>query len=89
MFGFYISTVLNLRYGRPTPNRNIHSAISSWGLASTVLTAVTEMKMKKHGLLKGKDLREKSKEDLVRVFGDRGSYYYSVSRGIDHREVNP
>lgn len=48
---------------------------------------VTEDKMKKLGIYKGSNLKEKSLEFLSQYFGSSASYFYSVSRGIDNREV--
>lgn len=48
---------------------------------------VTEDKMKKLGIYKGSNLKEKSLEFLSQYFGNSASYFYSVSRGIDNREV--
>lgn len=50
---------------------------------------VTATKMHKLGIHKGADLRNWSMEDLVRIFGKVGSYYYGIARGIDDRPVNP
>jgi DNA polymerase-4 len=50
---------------------------------------VTANKM--HGLhiFKGLDLKKKSLEDLIRLFGKSGNYYYNVVRGIHKSEVKP
>ncbi len=40
-------------------------------------------------IFKGKDLKEKSLEDLIRLFGKSGNYYYNVVRGIHKSEVKP
>ena len=37
----------------------------------------------------GKELKEKSLEELVALFGKSGTYYYNVVRGIHHSEVKP
>ncbi len=50
---------------------------------------VTAEKMVKAGIFTGKELRKKSKEDLILRFGKSGSYYYHISRAIDHRKVLP
>ncbi|MGM0439912.1 MAG: DNA polymerase IV [Chlamydiota bacterium] len=50
---------------------------------------VTEAKMKSMGIIKGADLQKISLEKLVALFGKAGGYYYSIARGIDHREVVP
>jgi DNA polymerase-4 len=50
---------------------------------------VTANKMFTLGIFKGKDLKKKTIEDLTRLFGKYGSYYYNVVRGIHHSEVKP
>ncbi|MFK7952547.1 MAG: DNA polymerase IV [Ekhidna sp.] len=50
---------------------------------------VTAEKMVTAGIFTGKDLRKKSLEDMKLRFGKSGSYYYNISRAIDHREVQP
>ena len=40
-------------------------------------------------IFKGKDLKAKSLEELARLFGKSGIYYYNVVRGIHHGEVKP
>jgi DNA polymerase-4 len=35
------------------------------------------------------DLRQRSKEELQRLFGSSGPYFYNIARGIDNREVVP
>ena len=50
---------------------------------------VTANKMFTLGIFKGKDLKKKTIEDLTRLFGKSGSYYYNVVRGIHHSEVKP
>ncbi|KQR93681.1 DNA polymerase IV [Chryseobacterium sp. Leaf180] len=50
---------------------------------------VTANKMFTLGIFKGKDLKKRSLEDLVRLFGKSGSYYYDVVRGIHRSEVKP
>lgn len=49
----------------------------------------TEKKMRSQGIRMGRDLRERSLEELVEIFGKMGKYYYQVSRGIDERPVTP
>ncbi len=48
---------------------------------------VTEARMKALGILTGRDLRERSLEDLTARFGSSAPYYYGVARGIDARPV--
>lgn len=50
---------------------------------------VTAGKMKKLGLHTGADLKKLSEDDLVRLFGKSGRFYYKIVRGIDNREVEP
>jgi len=50
---------------------------------------VTVEKMVKAGIFTGKDLRKKTLHDLTLRFGKSGSYYYYISRAIDHRKVQP
>jgi len=40
-------------------------------------------------IYKGKDLKKRSLEDLTRLFGKSGTYYYNVVRGIHLSEVKP
>ncbi len=49
----------------------------------------TEAKMHKLGIRTGADLAAWSLEDLQRVFGKSGSFYYHIARGIDERPVRP
>ena len=50
---------------------------------------VTANKMHEMHIFKGKDLKSKSLEELVRLFGKSGNYYYNVVRGIHQSEVKP
>lgn len=50
---------------------------------------VTANKMHELHIFKGKDLKEKSGEELIRLFGKSGQYYYNVVRGIHQSEVKP
>lgn len=47
----------------------------------------TAAKMKKTGIVVGADLKRYSKDALTHLFGKQGTYYYSVVRGEDNREV--
>lgn len=49
----------------------------------------TAEKMERLGILTGADLRDKSPEFLRAHFGKSGGWYYHISRGIDHRPVEP
>ena len=50
---------------------------------------VTANKMHELHIFKGIHLKEKSLEELMRLFGKSGNYYYNVVRGIHHSEVKP
>lgn len=50
---------------------------------------VTANKMHELHIYKGSDLKKKSLEELIRLFGKSGNYYYNVVRGIHHGEVKP
>ncbi len=50
---------------------------------------VTAAKMHSHGIFNGKDLKEKTQEELVALFGKSGRYYYNIVRGIGTSEVKP
>lgn len=50
---------------------------------------VTAKKMHALGIRTGLDLKQWSEASLVRHFGKAGRYYYTISRAIDHREVEP
>lgn len=49
----------------------------------------TSEKMRRLGIETGADLRNKSRAFLQEHFGVSGDWYYSISRGIDHRRVRP
>lgn len=50
---------------------------------------VTANKMHEMHIFKGSDLKKKSLEELIRLFGKSGNYYYNVVRGIHKSEVKP
>lgn len=50
---------------------------------------VTANRMHELHIFNGKDLKEKSLEYLVNLFGKSGKYYYNVVRGIHKSEVKP
>lgn len=50
---------------------------------------VTAGKMKKLGLHTGGDLKKLREDELVRLFGKTGRFYYRIVRGIDERPVQP
>ncbi|MGQ3277390.1 MAG: DinB/UmuC family translesion DNA polymerase [Shinella sp.] len=45
--------------------------------------------MERLGILTGADLKAKSIVFLQEHFGKAGAWYYDISRGIDHRSVQP
>lgn len=50
---------------------------------------VTAEKLNKTGIWFGRDLKKIERLELVRLFGKAGNYYYEISRGEDHRPVQP
>jgi len=50
---------------------------------------VTTRKMYNQGIFLGKDLKDKSLEELEKNFGKSGKYYYYVVRGIHNSPVQP
>ena len=50
---------------------------------------VTANKMHELHIYKGSDLKKKSLDDLIKLFGNSGNYYYNVVRGIHNSEVKP
>ena len=50
---------------------------------------VTEEKMLHLGIKTGADLRKFKQEELVRLFGKPGNYYYDIAHGRDDRPVEP
>ena len=50
---------------------------------------VTASKMEELGIRTGQDLKALSQEDLYRVFGKSGLFYYNIVRGSDDRTVEP
>ena len=50
---------------------------------------VTEEKMLHLGIKTGSDLKKFKKEQLVRLFGKSGTYYYNIVHGRDDRPVEP
>lgn len=48
----------------------------------------TADRMHKMGIFTGKDLKERSLEELVRIFGKNGEFFYKIARAQDDREVN-
>jgi DNA polymerase-4 len=50
---------------------------------------VTEEKMLNLGIRTGADLKKFTKEQLIRIFGKSGSYFYDIAHGLDDRAVEP
>lgn len=50
---------------------------------------VTASKMRKLNIHTGADLKRLDEENLVRIFGKTGHYFYNMVRGIDDRPVQP
>lgn len=50
---------------------------------------VTAEKMNRLGISTGADLKQQSREFLQQHFGKSGSWYFSIARGEDDREVEP
>lgn len=50
---------------------------------------VTANKMYSLSIYKGADIKKKTLEELTRIFGKSGQYYYNLVRGIHRSEVKP
>lgn len=50
---------------------------------------VTASKMHNLGIFTGLDLKKKSEEELLDLFGKSGAFYYNIVRGIHNSEVKP
>ena len=50
---------------------------------------VTEQRMLQLGIKTGTDLKRYSREELIRLFGKPGNFFYDIVRGIDNRPVQP
>jgi DNA polymerase-4 len=50
---------------------------------------VTASKMYNLGIFVGSDLKKKTREELVKLFGKSGVHYYNIVRGIHHSKVKP
>ncbi len=48
---------------------------------------VTEKRMLQMGVRNGSDLKKMSRENLIRLFGKTGDYYYDIAHGLDDRPV--
>ncbi len=49
----------------------------------------TAERMRKMDITKGSELKKVPLEDLIKSFGKAGTYYFNISRAVDHREVKP
>lgn len=50
---------------------------------------VTAAKMNNLGIFKGFDLKNKSLEELTKLFGKSGKFYYNIVRGVHNSPVKP
>ena len=50
---------------------------------------VTAAKMHNLGIFKGEDLKKKSLEELTKLFGKSGQFYFNIVRGIHKSKVKP
>lgn len=50
---------------------------------------VTARKLKEMGINVGADLRQRTEEEMVRLFGRLGRHFYRIAWGVDDRRVNP
>ena len=50
---------------------------------------VTAAKMHNLGIFTGRDLKVKSLEELTKLFGKSGKFYYNIVRGVHHSPVKP
>lgn len=50
---------------------------------------VTAAKMHNYGIFTGLDIKRKTLEDLIRLFGKSGKHYFDIVRGIHTSEVKP
>lgn len=50
---------------------------------------MTAAKMYNLGIFVGNDLKKKSLEELVKLFGKAGTHYYNIVRGIHNSRVKP
>lgn len=50
--------------------------------------ATTE-RMHANGIYTGSDLKQRTRPELVRLFGKNGRFFYDIARAVDDRPVNP
>lgn len=49
----------------------------------------TEHKMRRYGIRTGAELKRFSRDQLIRIFGKSGNYFYEIAHGLDRRPVVP
>jgi len=49
----------------------------------------TERSMLENGIRTGAELRKRSLQELIHLFGKSGNYFYDIVRGVDNRSVKP
>lgn len=82
-------------YNKPNGQKTIHpTQIEAFMEALPIekfygIGKVTANKMHELHIFKGADLKAKSLEELQRLFGKSGIYYYNAVRGIHESEVKP
>ncbi len=50
---------------------------------------VTAAKMKQSGIFTGTDLKQRTKQELTKLFGKNGEFFFRMVRGMDDRPVQP
>lgn len=50
---------------------------------------VTAAKMNNLGIFNGLDIKKKTREELVKLFGKSGGFYYNIVRGVHNNPVKP
>ena len=50
---------------------------------------VSAKKLNEIGIWFGRDLKQLDRQELIRMFGKAGNYYYEICRGVDNRIVQP
>ena len=50
---------------------------------------VTAAKMNNLGIFNGLDIKKKTREELVKLFGKSGDFYYNIVRGVHNSPVKP
>jgi len=73
------------RHLRRLKASSLRKCVLSEGLGGKV----TEEKMLNFGIKIGADLKRYKKEELIRIFGKSGGYFYDIAHGLDDRPVQP